>query len=115
MTLLKATFLTILLVAISLGAIELVFLVDLGGIDFAVSFLLIYFVSIRDALIYKFRTLKSHLNEIIVLLSGLYMFQPKVFVSHVSASGVLVAVTCSVFFACLLWLPLIYFSSGFIP
>ena len=115
----KATFLKfvciiILIVAISMGAVELVFLVDLGGVDFAATFLLVYFASIRDALLYKFRVLRSKIGEAIAYLSELYIFQPKVFVSHASASGVLIALTCSVFLACLLWIPLIYLSSGFI-
>jgi len=113
-TLLKAICLIILVVAIAFGAIELIFLVDLGGLDFAVTFLLVYFASIRDTLIYKYRVFRSNIGEAIVILSGLYIFQPKVFVSHASASGVLIAVTCSVFLACLLWVPLIYVSSGFI-
>ena len=113
-TLLKIACLIILIIAIFFGAIELVFLVDLGGLDFAVSFLLVYFASIRDTLIYKYRVLKSNIGNAFVALSKLYMFQPKVFVSHAPASGVLIALTCSVFLACLLWVPLIYVSSGFI-
>lgn len=113
-TLLRLVCLFILIVAMSMGAIELVFLVDLGGIDFAVAFLLVYFAAIRDTLIYKYRLFKSDIQEVIVSLSGLYIFQPKVFVSHALASGVLVALTCSVFLACLLWVPPICLSSGFI-
>lgn len=113
-TLLKFVCLIILLVALPLGAAELLFLVDLGGIDFAVTFLLVYFAIIRDAISYKYRNLKSGLNEILVYASALYMFRPRVFVSHLSASSLIVAVTASVFFACLLWIPLIYVSSGFI-
>lgn len=112
--LLKFICLIILIVAIFFGSVELVFLIDLGGLDFAVTFLFVYFASIRDTIIYKYRVLKSEIEEAIVFLSGLYIFQPKVFVSHASASGVLVALTCSVFLACLVWVPLIYVSSGFI-
>ena len=111
--LLKTVCLIILVAAIALGAVELIFLVDLGGLDFAVTFLLVYFATIRDTLIYKYRVLKSNIGEATIILSGLYVFQPKVFVSHASASGVLIALTCSVFLACLLWVPLIYLSSGF--
>ena len=113
-TFLKAIVLVILIAAMLLGAVELVFLVDLGGIDFAVSFLLVYFATIRDTLIYKYRVLKSEIEATSVLLSELYMFRPKIFVTHVSASGILVTLTCSVFLACLMWVPLIYVSSGFV-
>ena len=112
-TVLKSVCLVILIVAMLFGAVELVFLVDLGGLDFAVTFLLVYFASIRDSLIYKYRIFKSEIGVALIFLSQLYIFQPKVFVSHVSASGLLVALTCSVFLACLMWVPLIYVSSGF--
>ncbi len=111
-TLLKALVLVILILGIFLGATELVFLVDLGGIDFAVTFLLVYFASIRDILIFKFRVLKSEINEFTHYLSELYAFKPRIFISQASASGVLLALTCSVFLACLLWIPAIYLSLG---
>lgn len=113
--LLRALCLFVLIVAMFMGAIELVFLVDLGGIDFAVTFLMVYFASIRDSLLYKYRVVKSEVQLTLKYLSELYMFKPSIFASHASASGVLVALTCSVFLALLLWLPLIYLSSGFIP
>ncbi|PCH61540.1 MAG: hypothetical protein COC19_04670 [SAR86 cluster bacterium] len=113
-SLLKLVCLIILIFAMFFGAVELIFLVDLGGIDFAVTFLLIYFASMRDALTYKFRLHKSNLRAALVYLSELYMFKPKIFVSHASAAGILVALTCSIFLACLVWVPLIYVSSGFI-
>ncbi|NKB33914.1 MAG: hypothetical protein GKR91_12520 [Pseudomonadales bacterium] len=113
-TLLKIACLIILFVAIALGAVELLFLVDLGGIDFAVTFLLVYFASLRDSLIYKYRVLKSDFEKTITFLSELYIFQPKVFVSHASASAVLITLTSSVLLACLMWIPLIYISSVFV-
>ena len=113
-TLLKLLCLIVLLVALPLGAAELLFLVDLGGIDFAVTFLLVYFAMIRDVVSCRYRNFKYALNDFLVYVSSLYMFRPRVFVSHVSASSLIVVVTASVFFACLLWIPLIYVSSGFI-
>jgi len=112
--LLKSLVLLVLFTAILLGAVELVLLVDLGGIDFAVAFLLVYFAAIRDTIIYKVRVLKSEIDAAIDYLSELYIFQPKIFVSHVGASGIIVTFTCSVFLACLMWVPLIYVSSGFV-
>ncbi|MDO9319446.1 MAG: hypothetical protein Q7V56_14790 [Gammaproteobacteria bacterium] len=113
-TLLKFVCLIILFVALFMGAAELVLLVDLGGIDFAVTFLLVYFATIRDAISYKYRNLKSGLNELIAYASGLYMFRQRVFVSYLSVSSLIVAMTASLFFACLLWVPLIYVSSGLV-
>ena len=111
-TWLKALVLIILVLGMFLGATELVFLVDLGGIDFAITFLLVYFASIRDILIFKYRVLKSEINDLVCYMAELYAFKPKVFISHASASGVLLALTCSVFLACLMWVPAIYLSLG---
>ena len=93
---------------------ELVFLVDLGGIDFAVTFLMIYLSTICNLLVVKFDKFKRDVSTFFLFLADLYMFRPKTFVSHVSASSVLVALTCSVFLTCLLWVPVIYLSTGFI-
>lgn len=111
--LLKAIVLVILVIAIALGAVELLFLIDLGGLDFAVTFLLVYFAAIRDAILFKYRMFKSELGGAIVFLSSLYMFRPKILISHASASGVIVALTCSMFLACLMWVPVMILSSGF--
>lgn len=113
-SLLRSVVLVILIVAMLFGAAELVLLVDLGGLDFAVTFLLVYFAAIRDTIIYKYRILKSETGVAIKLLSQLYIFQPKVFLAHATASGLLVTLTCSVFLVCLMWVPLIYLSSGFV-
>ncbi|MEQ9023168.1 MAG: hypothetical protein RLN82_10485, partial [Pseudomonadales bacterium] len=110
---LKSLVLFVLIAAIMMGAVELLFLIDLGGLDFAVTFLLVYFAAIRETITYKYRAFKSEISELIQYFAALYLFQPKVFVSHASASGVLVALSCSVLLACLLWIPLIYVSSGF--
>lgn len=109
--LLRLACLLILVIAVSFGAAELLLIVDLGGIEFAVTFLLAYFASIRQVLAFKYRMLKSDIRQFVEFLSELYMFRPKVFISHVSATGVLVALTCSVFLACLFWVPVVLASA----
>ncbi|MDX1490235.1 MAG: hypothetical protein R3332_03050 [Pseudohongiellaceae bacterium] len=109
---LKLLCLAILFLAVSLGAVEALLLIDIGGIDFAVTFLLFYFAVIRDTIAFKYQCLKDDIRNFLDYVSGLYMFRPKIFLSHLSASGLIVAVTASVFFACVLWLPVIYLSSG---
>lgn len=111
--LLKYVCLMILLLGLVLGLPELIFLVDIGGLEFATVFLLVYFASIRDALIFRLRALKSEMSESLYFISRLYMFEPSVFLSHTAASGVFVALTCSVASVCLLWLPVVYVSSGY--
>lgn len=111
-TVVKVAILIILFTAIAMGAVELLFLIDLGGIDLAVSFLLVYFATLRDTLIYRLRMFKDEIVAITRALAALYLFQPKVFVSHATASGILVAITCSALLASMMWLPAIYLSSG---
>lgn len=109
----KTLMLVVLVIAILLGAFELAFLVDVAGLDFAITFLLAYFVAIRDSLVYRYRIVKSEFMATVAALSSLYLFRPRVFVSHATASGLLFTLTCSVLFACLIWLPLFYLSAGF--
>lgn len=93
---------------------ELVFLIDIGGIDFAVTFLMLYLASIYNVLAVAWDNFKRELRGFIVFLSELYLFKPKVLLPHAAASGLIVAITCSLFLACLFWIPALYLSSGFI-
>ena len=93
---------------------ELVLLIDIGGIDFAVTFLMLYLATTYNILAAKWDNFKRELDLFIVFLSQLYMFKPKVLVPHAAASGLIVAFTCSLFLACLFWIPVMYVSSGFI-
>ncbi|HAJ75840.1 MAG TPA: hypothetical protein DCM64_05245 [Gammaproteobacteria bacterium] len=104
----------VMVIALLPFSFELVFLIDIGGIDFAVTFLMLYLASTYNILMAKWNNFRSEFGGFILYLSQLYMFKPKVFVPHATASGLIVAFTCSLFLACLFWVPVMYVSSGFI-
>ena len=102
----------ILLIAILPFAVEFIFLIDVFGLEFAASFMFLYLGMMRDKFLLKLRSLKMDFNLFIISIAKMYLFQPKVFVSHSIGSGVIIALTCSVLLSCTLWIPAIYFSSG---
>lgn len=102
----------LLLIMVLPFSLELILLIDIGGIDFAVTFLMVYLGTIYNTIIVKLDTLKREVSSFLHFLAQLYIFKPRVFVSHATASGVVMALTCSVFLACLFWIPTIYVSSS---
>lgn len=104
----------ILILALLPFSFELAFLIDLGGIDFAVTFLMLFLATSYNVLLVKWDNFKRELSNSLVFLTQLYMFKPKVFVPHATASGLILTFTCSLFLVCLFWIPVIYVSSGFI-
>lgn len=106
--------LILVLLAILPFSMEMVLLIDIGGIDFALSFLVIYLGTLYNTILVKWDAFKRELRYLVVFLGELYMFKPRVLVPHVAVSSIVVSVTCSLFLACLFWIPLMYVSSGFI-
>lgn len=104
----------ILILALLPFSFELAFLIDLGGIDFAITFLMLFLASSYHALLDKWETFKSDLRAFFVFLAQLYMFKPRIFVSHATASGIILTLTSCLFLACLFWIPLMYVSSGYL-
>ena len=104
----------ILLLAVMPFSMELILLADIGGLDFALTFFMLYLSAMHNAVLEKWADFKKGCAEFIVFASQLYMFKPKIFVPHIAASGIVLAVTCSMVLACLFWVPLMYVSSGFI-
>ena len=103
----------LLLIMVLPFSLELILLIDIGGIDFALTFLMVYLGTIYNTIVVKLDTLKREVSSFLQFLAQLYIFKPKVFVSHATASGVVIALTCSIFLACLFWIPTIYVSSSF--
>ena len=104
----------VLLLAVMPFSMELILLADIGGLDFALTFFMLYLGSMHNTVLEKWSNFKRGCAEFIVFAAQLYMFKPKIFVPHVAVSGVVLSVTCSMILACLFWIPLMYVSSGFI-
>ena len=104
----------VLIIAMLPFSFELAFLIDLGGIDFAVAFLLLFLSANYNLLAVKWDGFKREVASFVVFLAELYMFKPRVFAPHVAVSGIIVCISCSVLLACLFWIPVMYVSSGFV-
>ena len=102
------------LLAVLPFALELVFVIDVFGLEFAASFAFLYMGMLRDRLIERWYSFKQEVVAFILFIGTLYLFQPRVVLSHSLASSVLIAFTCSLLMAAAIWIPAIYFSSGFI-
>lgn len=95
-------------------SLEMLFLMDLGGIDFALAFLFIFLGSSRHALLVRWESFKADVAAFVRFMAELSMFKPRVFVPHVAVSGIILSIGCSVLLLGLFWVPLIYASSGFV-
>ncbi|HJO10719.1 MAG TPA: hypothetical protein QGI39_01590, partial [Gammaproteobacteria bacterium] len=76
----------LLLLAVLPFSMELILLIDIGGIDFALTFLIFYLGATYNTLIVKLDNLKRDVSDFGFFISGLYMFKPRVFVPHATAS-----------------------------
>lgn len=105
--------LILILIAILPFSMEMVLLIDIGGMDFALTFLLMYLSTFYNSVLVKWDNFKRELVYFTSFVASLYMFKPRVFVPHVAASSVIIAFTCSLLLACLFWIPVMYASTGF--
>ena len=93
---------------------ELILLIDIGGLDLAITFMMLYLGTAYRQVVAKWDAFKQELRLFVRFVSELYMFQPRIFLPHVAASSIVVILTSSALLACLFWIPLMYVSSGFI-
>ena len=112
-TLIKLACFALLLMVLPFS-FELILLVDIGGFDLALTFLMVYLGSVVTLLQAKWDNFKREVAAFVLFVSQLYMFRPRVFLPHLAVSSLVVSLTCSLFLACLFWVPLMYVSSGFI-
>jgi len=111
-TLLKTALIVAVLIVLPFS-VELVFLVDLVGLEIVAIMLLVYMRSITTALQYHSGRMKQDLVDTCCLLSGLVMFEPKVYAVHLSLSGIFLLLLESILFAYIVWLPVMLLSSGY--
>ena len=93
-------------------AFELVLMADIMGLEALVLFLIYQSRNALTALVGRFSEFTQSVAATIVLLTRLYIFQPRVLVSHVVGSSVILIFTCSFALALVLWAPAIYLSTG---
>ena len=106
-------FAAVLLVApfIAPLALEIILMADLMGLEA----LILYFIyNARYAFIEfvsKLSKFKATILGVTIVIAGLYMFQPEIFISHAVGSGMILILVSSVLLALTLWVPAFYFST----
>lgn len=103
----------LILIAILPFAAELLLVLDVFGLEFTLSFMFLYLGMVRDRILIWLKDVQREISVFILFIGNLYLFQPKVLITHSLASSVLLAVTCSVILATIFWLPAFYLSMGY--
>lgn len=101
-----------IILAIAPFALEVVLLADVAGAEFAVFFAIYYLKSTAYIVFERWLEFKRSVISICTLLTEIYLFRPRVMISHLAASSLLLLLTSSVLLSCLMWLPPLYLSSG---
>jgi len=112
--LLKKILFVLIILAVAPFALEVVLLADVAGAEFAVFFLIFYLKTIAYALFERWLEFKRSVLIICELLAELYLFKPRIMASHLAASSLILLITSSALLCCVMWLPPLYLSSGFL-
>tara|TARA_R110001592_G_scaffold24525_1_gene94381 strand:+ start:75 stop:452 length:378 start_codon:yes stop_codon:yes gene_type:complete len=95
-------------------AIDFIILADFMGLEALLIFLFAYarpaFIKIQS----RFSEFNSSITATALLVAELHIFKPRIYVAHASASAVLAIFACSIFFACVVWLPVMMMSMSHI-
>lgn len=95
-------------------AIEFILLIDFVGLEALLVLIFIYSKSLLRAQIAQLREIKENIKATLVLIAQLYIFKPRVYFVHASASSVIAVLVCSVFLACVVWVPVMVVSARYI-
>ena len=112
--LLKMILFIMIILAIAPFALEVVLLADVAGAEFAALFSIYYLKSSAYILYERWLELQRSVIAVCTLLAELYFFRPLVLASPLAASSLLLLLTSSLLLSCLIWLPPLYQSSGFV-
>lgn len=93
--------------------LEFIIVADLMGLEALIVFLLAYGKTILNTMQLKLHQFGVHLAQTMKLVAELYLFKPKIYLSHATASSVVMLCASSVVLACALWLPVMLLSADF--
>ena len=93
-------------------AIEFILLIDFVGLEALIVLLFAYSKTVMRTQIAQLQLIKEDIKATFALIAQLYVFKPRVYFLHATASSALVMVACSVFLACAVWVPVICISAG---
>lgn len=91
--------------------LEFIIVADLMGLEALIVFLFVYAKSVVNLLRFKLQRIAQHVGDTVRLLSDLYMFKPKIYLSHATASSLVIVFASSVMLACVVWLPVMMASA----
>ena len=91
-------------------AIEFIILADFLGLEALLVFLFASSRSTLAVLNARLSELSRELAETAELIVKLPLFTPRIYMAHATASTVLAVFACSVFLACMVWLPVMMMS-----
>jgi len=95
-------------------ALEFVLLADFMGLEALIVFLAISGKSMWRHLAFRFKALAQHIAETAILVAELYLFTPRVYLSHATASSLCLVLASSLILCCAVWIPPIIMSSQLI-
>lgn len=91
--------------------LEFIIVADLMGLEALIVFLFVYAKSVGNLLRFKLQRISQHISDTLRLLAELYMFKPKIYLSHATASSLVIICASSVMLACAVWLPVMMASA----
>ena len=95
-------------------AIEFVILADFMGLEALLVFLFAYSKPILAAIHVRLSELKGSIAATAQLVVALPLFMPRIYISHATASSIFAVFACSIFLACVVWLPVMMLSTRYI-
>jgi len=95
-------------------AIDFIILADFMGFEALLVLLFAYSKSIIGIASVKLAGFRSDIKATALLIVGLPLFSPRVYFTHATASSVLAVLACSVFLACVVWVPVMVVSMRYI-
>lgn len=95
-------------------AIDFIILADFMGLEALLVFLFACSRTTFVAIQSQFLELKSSISATASLVAKLQIFKPRIYLTHASASAVLAVFACSIFLACMVWLPVMVMSMRYI-
>lgn len=95
-------------------AIDFIVVADFMGLEALLVFLLVYSKSAFLAVQSRLLEFKSSIAATALLVAALPLFTPRIYITHATASTVLAVFACSIFLACVVWLPVMMMSMRYI-
>ncbi|MCP5357599.1 MAG: hypothetical protein H7A06_05615 [Pseudomonadales bacterium] len=95
-------------------AIDFIILADFMGLEALLVLAFAYSKSVSSFVALYFGDVMANMKSTLRLVVELPVFRPRVYLAHATLSSVIVVITCSLFLACLVWLPPVMMSMSYL-